>query len=92
MFVALILVLFTQAEDFLQHLNVEAFALGLGQNFLLTFIQCLDLFVDVLDPLDMRSPAIPVVSVMCFLIDEEIWQGAINYREVNRTTPNADEF
>jgi hypothetical protein len=52
LFVALVLILFAQAKDFLQHLYVETLSLGLGEDFLLALIQRLKLFVDVLNALD----------------------------------------
>ena len=67
LFVALVLVLLAQAQDFPEDFHVEALSLGLCEDFFLPVIQRLDLVVDVLDsPMKerMRSPEIPAVSVM----------------------------
>lgn len=58
LFVALVLILFAQAKDFLQHFYVEALSFGLGKDFLLALIQRLKFFVDVLDALDERQNTI----------------------------------
>src|ERR1700722_15019455 len=58
LFVALVLILFAQAKDFLQHFHVEALSLGLGEDFFLALIQRLKFFVDVLNTLDERQNTI----------------------------------
>src|ERR1700730_14601007 len=50
--VALLRVLLAQPNHFAQDLHVEAVALGLLIDFLLVFVQRLDLFLDPLDALD----------------------------------------
>jgi hypothetical protein len=58
LFVALILVLFAQAEDFLEDFDVEAFAFGFGKNLLLPLVQRFEFFLDMLNALDERQYAI----------------------------------
>jgi hypothetical protein len=52
LFVALVLVLLAQAQDFLEDFHIEALSLGLSEDFLLALIQHLDLFVDAFNALD----------------------------------------
>ena len=96
MFVALVFVLLAQPKDFFQHLHIEAFAFGLGQNLLLPFIQRLNFFVDVLDALDKRANAIARYSHrVCHvspLIDAEIRYGYESKPEVNRAVAPTSEF
>jgi hypothetical protein len=86
-FVALVFVLLAQPKDFFQHLHIEAFAFGLGQNLLLPFIQRLNFFVDVLDALDKRANAIARYSHrVCHVsprIDAEVRYGCESNRKVN---------
>ena len=58
LFVALVLVLLAKAQDFLQDFHIEALSLGLSEDFLLAFIQRLDLLVDVFNALDKGANAI----------------------------------
>jgi hypothetical protein len=58
LFVALVLVLLAQAQDFLEDFHIEALSLGLCEDFLLVLIQRLDLFVDAFNPLDEGTNAI----------------------------------
>src|SRR5208337_5621153 len=58
LFVAFVLVLLAQAQDFPEHFYVEALSLGLCEDFLLLLIQRPDLFVDAFDALDERANAI----------------------------------
>jgi hypothetical protein len=58
LFVALVLVLLAQAQDFLDDFQIEALALGLCEDFLLALIQRLDLFVDAFNSLDKGANAI----------------------------------
>jgi hypothetical protein len=55
LFVALVLVLLAQPQDFPVDFNIEAFSLGLCEDFLLALIQRLDLFVDAFNSLDKRA-------------------------------------
>jgi hypothetical protein len=48
-FVALILVLLVEANDFIERLHVEIFVFGLRDNFLPAFFERLGLFLDSLD-------------------------------------------
>ena len=70
MFVALVFVLLAQPKDFFQHLYIEAFAFGLGENLLLPSFNALisSSMCSMRSTKErMRSPAIPTVSVMCRL-------------------------
>ena len=58
LFVALVLVLLAQAQDFLEDFHVEALSLGLFEDFLLALVQRLDLFVDAFNALDEGANAI----------------------------------
>ena len=58
MLISFVLVLLTQADDFLDNFKVEAFALGFLENFLLALVQGLDLFLDVFDALNDGANAI----------------------------------
>jgi hypothetical protein len=58
LFVALVLVLLAQPKDFLEHFDVETLSLGFRENFLLPFIQRLDIFVDALNALDEGANAV----------------------------------
>ena len=51
MLVALALVLLAELDDLLQDLDVEAFALGLGEDLLLALVQLGDFLLQLLDPL-----------------------------------------
>jgi hypothetical protein len=56
--VALVLVLLAQLDDLLEDLHIEALALGLGEDFLLSLIQLLDFVLDLLDALHERADSI----------------------------------
>jgi hypothetical protein len=58
LFVSLILILFAQAQNFLQHLYVETLSLGLGEDFFLALVQRLEFFLDLFDALDEGQNAI----------------------------------
>jgi hypothetical protein len=75
-FVALVLVLL--AQDFLEHLHVEALSLGLCLDFLLPLIQRLDLFVYVLNSVDKGANAIASIPAMSVMRAHPL-QGAYSY-------------
>jgi len=52
MLVALILILLAQTDDLLQHLHIETIAFRFGEDFLLPFVERLNLFLDMLNSLD----------------------------------------
>jgi hypothetical protein len=56
LFVALVLVLLAQAQDFSEDFHIEALTLGLCEDFLLALIQRFDLFVDVFNALEGSAP------------------------------------
>jgi hypothetical protein len=58
LFVALVLVLLAQAQDFLKDSHIEALSLGLSEDFFLALIQRLDLFVDAFNALDEGANAV----------------------------------
>src|ERR1700722_10413143 len=58
LFVALVLVLLAQAQDFSEDFHVEALSLGLCEDFLLALVQRLDLLVDAFNALDEGANAI----------------------------------
>ena len=58
MFVALVLVRLAQAQDLPEDFHLEALSLGLSEDFLLAFIQRLDLLVDAFNALDEGANAI----------------------------------
>ena len=58
LFVALVLVLLAQAQDFPEDFHIEALSLGLCEDFLLALVQRLDLFVDAFNALDKGANAI----------------------------------
>jgi hypothetical protein len=58
LFVPLVLILFTQAQNFLQHLYVETLSLGLGEDFFLALVQRFEFFLDLFDALDEGQNAI----------------------------------
>ncbi len=49
MLVALILILFAQTDDLLQNFHIETIAFRFGEDFLLPFVERLDLFLDMLN-------------------------------------------
>ena len=55
LFVALVLVLLAQAQDFLEDFHIEALSLGFSVDFLLALIQRLDLFVNAFNALDVSA-------------------------------------
>jgi hypothetical protein len=65
LFVALVLVLLAQAQDFPEDFDIEALSLGLGEDFLLALVQRLDLFVDAFNALDKGANAIRLGFLPC---------------------------
>jgi hypothetical protein len=81
LFVALVLVLLAQTKNLLEDFDVEALSLGFREDFLLPFIQRLDLFVDALNALDegpnaLAGDKLPYLSCVSFLFRREKRYGA----------------
>src|SRR5208283_5754966 len=86
-FIALVLVLLAQAQDFPEDLHIEALSLGLCEGFLLALVQRLDLFIDAFNSLDKGADAIAWDSCRvchaCSFFQEGIRYSDEGHREVN---------